>query len=72
MFTEKEKIIMQALLEDEIKTISDQQDSNDTVFAQYSNTLAKILLKMKLNDCDNLDNECYNIINREFASRQAV
>ena len=73
MLSEKEKNIMQALLEDEITSILGQDQNQEPLFGGYYRTLSAILQKIK---ADGLNSDCGmdypDLFSQASLSRQAV
>jgi hypothetical protein len=72
MFAENERAIMEALLEEEIVRVSDFDAENDYLLKKYYYSLAKILMKIKLNAPEMLNEDYIQFLREDLASRQAV
>jgi hypothetical protein len=72
MLSEKEKNIVQALVEDEVAHVIGREENNSALLSNYRRTLNRILLKLKMDNSDILDIEYGKIMDESFLSRQAV
>lgn len=77
MFSEKEKDVLQALVEEEIAHIAreterDKESAFGKLYTDYRITLTKILLKVDMDDCRTFNAEYSNILSNELLSRQST
>lgn len=72
MFTEKERQIINALIEEELTYAINHGDINDVIIASYSDTLAKILMKMNEGEPRAPKNRCFDFVRDSSGVRQPV
>lgn len=71
-FTEKEKQIIKALLEEELNYTLNCGNIQDEVISSYSDSLASILMKMNEEMFRIPKNRCFDFMRGNLASRQIV
>lgn len=72
IFTEKEKQIINALIEEELNHTISYGDINDAIIASYSDSLARILMKMNEGRPRAPKNRCFDIVRGDLTSRQLI
>lgn len=72
LFSEKEKQIINALLEEELNYTLNCSDSNDPVISGYSDSLARMIMKMNEELFRVPKNRCFDFMRGNLASRQLV
>lgn len=72
LITEKEKRIINALIEEELNHTINHGDMNDAIIASYSDSLAKILMKISEDAFRVPKNRCFDLVRVDLASRQLV
>lgn len=70
MFTEKEKQIIKALLEEELNYIINYGDARDEVISNYSGSLVAILMKMNSNAPRMHRNRIFDFVRGDPAKRR--
>ncbi|HPM42313.1 MAG TPA: hypothetical protein PLV52_00555 [Candidatus Omnitrophota bacterium] len=71
-FTEKERQIIKALLEEELNYTLNCGNIQDEVISSYSGSLASILMKMNEDAFKIPKNRCFDFVRGNLASRQLV
>lgn len=72
MFTEKERLILKALLEEELQTILKHVSSRDALINRYIFSLARILSKIDVDEAEDSGMERFYTLSQEFAASQAA
>jgi len=72
MFTEKERMILKALLEEELQAILGHGRNKDVLLNKYLFSLARILSKIDVDEAEDSSVERFYMLGREFAAQQAV
>lgn len=72
ILTDKERQIINALIEEELNCTINCNDASDGVIASYSNSLATILMKLNEKSFRMPENKCFYFVSRELTSRQLV
>ena len=70
MFTEKERTILKALLEEEFQAISSQGSTKDTLLNKYLFSLAQILNKINVDESDSCNLERLFTLHEELGAPQ--
>lgn len=71
MFSEKERLILKALLEEELQAILGHGRNKDVLLNKYLFSLARILSKIDVDEAENSSAERFYMLGREFASQKA-
>ena len=72
VFTEKEKRIINALLEEELNHIFTSAEANSGVMASYSGSLTSIMVKLNDRSFRMPKNRISDYMSRQLAARQLV
>jgi hypothetical protein len=72
VLTEKEKRVMNALLEEELNYILTSAEANNGVMASYSGVLTSIMVKLNERSFRMPKNRISDYMSRQLASRQLV
>ena len=72
MFTEKERMILKALLEEELQSILNYDRKKDTLMNKYLFSLAGILSKVDVDEAENASMERFFMLSEEFGAQQAA
>ena len=72
VLTEKEKRIINALLEEELNYIFTSAEANNGVMASYSNSLTSIMVKLSDRSFRMPKNRIADYMSRQLAARQLV
>lgn len=72
MFTEKEKQIITALLEEELNYTINYGNARDEVISSYSDSLLTMLMKMRSDASRIRKNRVFDFVRGDLASRQLV
>ena len=72
IFTEKERQIINALLEEELNYTMNHDEEDNGVIASYSGSLASILMKLNERVSSMPKNRCFDFMSRKLAARQLV
>jgi hypothetical protein len=72
VFTEKERLILKALLEEELQTVVNLGQKGDGLLNRYVFSLAKILSKLDVDEIDGLGADRFFALGAAAAARQAV
>jgi len=72
MFTDKERLILKALLEEELQTILGYERTKDVLLNKYLFSLAAILSKIDIDEAENPGMERFYTLKQEFGLQQAV
>lgn len=68
MFTEKERLILKALLEEELDAILTNARDRDDLFNKYLFSLTRILSKIDVDEAENSSAERFYLLSRELAA----
>jgi hypothetical protein len=71
MFTDKERMILKALLEEELQTILCHGRNKDDLLNRYLFSLTRILSKIDVDEAENSSAERFYLLGRELAAQQA-
>lgn len=70
VFTEKEKLIINALLEEELDCAMHYGNSSDSLIESYSQSLSTIMRKLNEKSFRTPKNKCFYFVSREHTTRQ--
>lgn len=72
MFSEKERNVLQAIVEDEIVHLLNDTDRRDPLFKQYRMTLSDILLKIRVDGFGDRAPVSFDHLSHQLLSRQTI
>lgn len=72
MFTEKERMILKALLEEEFQSILSYGRNKDALMNKYLFSLAGILSKIDVDEAENTGMERFFMLSEELGAQHAV
>jgi hypothetical protein len=72
VFTEKERLILKALLEEELQTIMSLGQNGDGLLNRYVFSLAKILSKIDVDEAESTGMDRFFVLDRTATVTQAV